>query len=401
MTLPNRIIGTHTLALLECAGTEDCNRESRGIGCGSARPEAASTQLDPQAEIDLSALGHARMVTEAMLVDGQVVPLLGAGANLCGRPADETWRKGQYLPNGAELAAVLARKVPNYPPAVLGDLLRVAQTVGHKRGWKALYTTLHELFDDDYPPTELHRFLAGLPALMASLERPPREPHLLVVSTNYDDVLERAFAEVGEPYDLVWYVANGEHIGKFMHKSPDAAPVVIDKPDEYVEPLNLAERSVVLKIHGAVDRPTGDSDSYVITEDHYIDYLTRTDIRRLIPKGLLAKLRASSILFLGYSMRDWNLRAIFRRIWQEERLGWKSWAIRRPLDPLSVDERDDVAARERRREAELAYELENAFWDDRGVDILDVDLSVYTRALRQAAQELADEVGRSSPHGSS
>jgi hypothetical protein len=353
------------------------------------------TNLDPHEGINPAVVGHARMVMEALLVDGQVVPLLGAGANLCGRPEDETWRQGRFLPNGSELATILARKVPSYPPAVLGDLLRVAQTVGYKRGWKALYMTLHELFDDDYPPTELHRFLAGLPSLMSSLDRPPRDTHLLVVSTNYDDVLERAFDEAGEPYDVVWYVARGDDIGRFMHKPPGSEARVIEDPDEYVEPLNLAERSVVLKIHGAVDRPSGESDSYVITEDHYIDYLTRTDVRRLIPKGLLAKLRNSSILFLGYSMRDWNLRAIFHRIWQEERLGWKSWAIRRPLDPLPADQQEDAAARERRHRAELEYELENAFWDDRGVEIFDVDLSVYTAALRKAARELRNELSQS------
>ena len=274
---------------------------------------------------------------------------------------------------------------------MLGDLSRVSQAVGHKRGWKALYLTLHELFDHDYPPTELHRFLANAPSLIASLERPPRESHLLYVSTNYDDVLERALEEAGEPYDLVWYIALGEHLGKFMHRAPGAAPVVIDDPDEYVEPLDLGERSVVLKIHGAVDRPTGANDSFVITEDNYIDYLTRTDVRRLIPKGLLAKLRNSSILFLGYGMRDWNLRAIFHRIWQEERLGWTSWAIRPPLDPLSEDELKNATAVEEHDQKELEQELEDDFWDDRGVQILDVDLAVYTAALRRAAEELIEQ----------
>ena len=38
---------------------------------------------------------------------------------------------------------------------------------------------------------------------------------------------------------------------------------------------------MILKIHGAIDRagPEAEWDSYVITEDHYIDYLTRTEIR--------------------------------------------------------------------------------------------------------------------------
>jgi hypothetical protein len=186
-------------------------------------------------------------------------------------------------------------------------------------------------------------------------------------------------------------------MGKFMHKPPGGEAKPIEDPDRYVEPLNLAERSVVLKIHGAVDRSTGEAaerstgkyDSYVITEDNYIDYLTRTDIRKLIPKGIVAKLRNSNILFLGYSMRDWNLRAIFRRIWEEEKLGWKSWAIRRPLDPLTLEQAGDPEAQLLLRQRQLEYELEQAFWDDRGVGMFDADLTVYTRALEQAAEELS------------
>jgi SIR2-like domain len=351
------------------------------------------TQVAPHTPLDPKALAHARLVMQAMLVDGQVVPLLGAGVNVCGRPQNEGWRQGRFLPNGQELAAVLARKVPDYPPTVLEDLLRVSQCVDLKRGWKSLYGTLHDLFDDDYPPTEVHRFLAGIPKLMATLARPPRDSHLLVVTTNYDDVLERAFDEVNEPYDLVWYVARGDHVGKFMHQAPGEGPIVVEDPDQYVGPLDLSERSVILKIHGAVDRRSEDNDSFVITENNYIEYLTRTDIRRLIPRGLAAKLRSSSILFLGYSLRDWNLRAIFHRIWQEEKLGWKSWAIRRPLDPLPDEPPQDAAALELHRQKELEGELEEAFWDERGVDIFDVDLTVYTEALKQAALELADEPG--------
>jgi len=356
------------------------------------------TEVTPQTEIEPSALAHARMVMQAMLVEGQVVPLLGAGVNLCGRKLGESWEVGHVLPNGEELAALLAVKVPGYPPSVLEDLLRVSQCIDHTRGWRALYQMLHNLFDANYEPTVLHRLLAGIPQRMAALERPPRETHLLLVTTNYDDVLERALDEAGEKYDLVWYVARpGEQMGKFMHKPPDGEATPIEDPDRYVEPLNLAERSVVLKIHGAVDRSTGEAaerstgkyDSYVITEDNYIDYLTRTDIRKLIPKGIVAKLRNSNILFLGYSMRDWNLRAIFRRIWEEEKLGWKSWAIRRPLDPLTVEQAGNPEAQLLLRQRQLEYELEQAFWDDRGVGMFDVDLTAYSRALEQAAEELS------------
>jgi len=337
-------------------------------------------------EIDPMVLGHAQTVIEAMLVDGQVVPLLGAGVNLCGRTATDCFVPGQFLPDGNELAGELAKKVPGYPREVLGDLLRVSQCVDRWRGWQVLYQTLHSLFDYDYPPTDLHQFLAQVPKLTARTKRPPRDTHLLFVTTNYDDVLERALISAGEPYDLVWYIAHGDNTGKFMHQAPNEKPRVIHDPDRYVVPFDLAERSIVLKIHGAIDRLVRDNDSYVITEDNYIEYLTRTDVRKLIPKALLAKLRASSILFLGYGMRDWNLRAIFHRIWQEEKLGWTSWAIRRPLPALTADQAAIPQSQDVWNRAKLDADLEEGFWQDRGVQMFDVDLAYYVQALRRATQ---------------
>jgi hypothetical protein len=351
---------------------------------------AVSIELTPEYDIDPTVLGHAHMVMDAMLVDGQVVPLLGAGVNLCGRTTGDAFTRGVLLPDGDELAAELAKKVPAYPREVLGDLLRVSQCVQGKRGWQVLYGTLHGLLDHDYPPTDLHTFLAQIPRRIEEMDRPPRESHLLYVTTNFDDVLERALDQAGEPYDLVWYVAQGTHTGRFMHQPPSGEAVVIEDPDLYVTPFDLTQRSVVLKIHGAIDRASADNDSFVITEDNYIEYLTRTDVRRLLPKPLVAKLRTSSILFLGYSLQDWNLRAIFHRIWHEERLGWTSWAIRRPLPAPADRALHGVEERERRRCAHLQAELEEGFWNDRGVDIFDVDLAEYTRALRCAAAIVTD-----------
>jgi hypothetical protein len=84
---------------------------------------------------------------------------------------------------------------------------------------------------------------------------------------------------------------------------------------------------VILRLHGAVDRVGSEWDSFVITEDHYIDYLTRADISNLLPVTLAARLRRSHYLFLGYRLRDWNLRVILHRIWGQQRLTYKSWAI--------------------------------------------------------------------------
>ncbi|MPZ75812.1 MAG: hypothetical protein GEU77_04755 [Deltaproteobacteria bacterium] len=311
----------------------------------------------------ISGEAHYALVTKAIAA-GRVVPFLGAGASLCGRPPRTVFEPGKYLPSGAELTEYLS---DSYPAGEPRDLLRVAQFVYVMEGSGPLYERLHTVFDADYPVTALHGLLASIPAMLQSKHYP--NPHLLVMTTNYDDLLERAFAAVGEPCDVVWYVADGDSRGKFRHRTPDGEIRVIDKPNEY-SALSLKERSVILKIHGAVNRVNSEEDSYVIAEDHYIDYLTRTDIAGLIPVTLAAKVKKSHFLFMGYSLADWNMRVILQRIWGGQQLTYKSWAIQN--DPR---------------------ELDIEFWRKRGVDILDVELNSYVAALqaRLAALPISED----------
>jgi hypothetical protein len=243
-----------------------------------------------------------------------------------------------------------------------GDLLRVSQYIDAVRGERVLYRYLRTIFNVDYPPNSLHRFIARIPAFL----RQRGSPQLLAITTNYDDLLERAFDARGEKYDLVWYEAKERDplVGKFIHRAPGAEPVAIDVPNEY-DALAPDERTVILKLHGAVDRASkrGEGDSFVITEDNYIDYLSRGDIGAQIPITVRERMTDSSFLFLGYSMRDWNLRVILSRIWGSQELDVKSWAIQRePGD-------------------EVSKTIEQNLWRTRG----DVDL-VYTRLQPYVAQ---------------
>ena len=295
---------------------------------------------------------HYALVTKA-IADGRVVPFLGAGASLCGRPASAGFEQGKYLPSGTELSEYLCQAYPAGEPR---ELLRIAQFVYVMEGSGPLYERLHTLFDADYPVTELHALLASIPGTLQAKGYP--NPYLLVMTTNYDDLLERAFDAAGQAYDVVWYVADGDGRGKFRHRAPGAEMRLIDKPNEYTG-LSLRERNVILKIHGAVSRVNPEEDSYVITEDHYIDYLTRTDIAGLIPVTLAAKVRKSHFLFMGYSLADWNMRVILQRIWGVQQLTYKSWAIQRQPRELDIE-----------------------CWKKRGVDILEVELASYVAALR-------------------
>jgi hypothetical protein len=309
----------------------------------------------PPLQTDQSIDAHFGVVARAV-TEGRVVLFLGEQMNLCGRRPGVGWHPGnaQSLPTGEELAAHLAKSFA-YPDPAVAELARVAEYVSVVAGPRSLREALHSFLDLDYRPNVVHEFIASLPGLLREQAESARYP--LVVTTNYDDALERAFAAVGEPFDLVVYIAEGDGRGRFWHVAPDGRRMQIDRPNKYAD-LPMTERAVILKIHGAVDRANADGDSFVVTEDDYLDYLSRADVSNLLPVSIAARLRKSHYLFLGYSLRDWNTRVILHRLWGEQRLAYKSWAAE--LTP-------DV--------------LEQELWRKRDVDILSIRLDEYVEEL--------------------
>jgi hypothetical protein len=300
------------------------------------------------------------------ILENVVVPFLGAGVSTCNRqPPNTEWRRGtrEFLPTGAELSKHLAAAYTYVGDA--GDLARVAEYVSLIGGPASLYRELKHIFDADYPPNDIHRFLAAIPSLTRLKAGASRCP--LIVTTNYDDLVERAFQDVSEPYDLVTYIVDGEHRGKFRH-TRDGHSHIVDVPNQYGD-VTIGERTVILKIHGAFARtPLGagpgvakapDALGCVITEDHYIDYLTRTELANLVPVHVAEHLSMCRFLFMGYGLRDWNLRVMLHRISSTNTLSYRSWAIQHA--PSALDRK---------------------FWDRRSVDILEMDLAAYVTGLR-------------------
>jgi len=261
------------------------------------------------------------------------------------------------------LAAGLASSF-GYPASAPQELVRVAQYVYTMAGPGPLYESLHELLDRDYQPNRLDEFLAALPRELADKGYAERYP--LIVTTRYDDALERAFHAAGEPFDLVTYIAEGDQRGQFVHRTPDGRPRVIDRPNKYAR---LSDRqTIILKVHGAIDRANPEHDSFAVTEDDFLDYMAG-DLSNLIPVMVAARLRKSHFLFLGYEVRDWNLRVILRRLWGEQRLRYKSWAV---------------------RSASLEA-LERELWRTRDVDVVDVSIDEYVAQLHARLVALAPE----------
>ncbi len=301
--------------------------------------------------------GHARLVINKLL-EGRVVPFLGAGVNLCDRPKNFEWHGSdeKYLPSGWELAKELARDF-DYPDAgkVELDLARISQYGDLTQGTGELYERLRSLFTRQYPPTKAHEFLAALPPAEAERGRPENR-NLLVVTTNYDDLMERALARV-RPCDVVFYDPDDKP-ARFWHRKPDGTTVKIVDPTRH-DYVFFDERPVVLKIHGTVDRSNQGREGYVITEDHYIEYLAEEALEKLLPNDFLTKLRSNHLLFLGYSLRDWNLRVFLRRLKRNPKQAYKAWAVLPYVDSL-----------------------EEQFWQRQEVGILKVTLKAYIEGLK-------------------
>jgi DNA-binding SARP family transcriptional activator len=276
---------------------------------------------------------------------GRLVPVLGPGV---GGVA------------GDELAVLLAERFD------LGDgargLAYISQAVAARNGIGPLHDELHLALDRDFEPSALHAWLAGLPPLL----RHRKLPQQLIVSTSFDTGVERAFDAAGEELDIVVYVAAGRDRGKFLHILPGGEARVVEEPNAYTG-LALDERSVLLKIHGHVDRGgTRERESFAVSEDDHIDYLAGVEAAGTVPVQLAARLRRSHLLFLGYAVDDWSLRVFLRRVWGHDRLAYRSWAVQPSAEAL-------------------AREL----WRERGVEAYDAGLEGYSEQLARVTAELA------------
>ena len=189
-------------------------------------------------------------------------------------------------------------------------------------------------------PGPVHMYLARLPKRLEQLGLGKR--HQIIVTPKFDVALEKAFRKVGEPYDVAVYMApRTEYAGRFVHlpwESRDPRPVLTNEYDGFpiVGEEGELTRTVIVRINGAVDDlKTGYSwdRNFVITEDHYIDYLRGRSAEQVVPMQILAKLRAASCLFLGYAIADWRLRVFLHWIWQDETFGGATlWAVEHDPD---------------------------------------------------------------------
>jgi hypothetical protein len=185
---------------------------------------------------------------------GNVVLFVGAGLSI-----------GAGLPGWGALIRPLAERI-GYTE---DDLLKAAQFYENRNGRHALVSHLRDRLDTTgIEPTENHDLLARLPIN-------------IVFTTNFDDLLGRAYRKAGRSVNVV--------VGATELPFWDESRV------------NL------VKLHGTCDRP----DSFIITER---DYNTIYRSNALIVQQLNALLATKTFLFIGYSVSDPDFNQIYDQL---------------------------------------------------------------------------------------
>lgn len=205
-----------------------------------------------------------------------LVPFIGAGLSV-----------GAGLPTWYELLTKLAERARiDLPPKewVSGEhLIDAAQAYVNVHGLQSMLMFLKDELDTiNILPTRAHYALARL-------------PFSLIFTANYDDLLERAYRQVGKHVHIV---VNTDDIA-FMRNDVDSVNIV--------------------KLYGSLDQPA----SIVLAREQYEGFFRKK--ARLI--GLLeSELGRSHMLYIGWSLSDPYFNQVFGEVLSQfgsfMRSGW-------------------------------------------------------------------------------
>jgi SIR2-like domain len=264
---------------------------------------------------------------------GLCVPFLGAAAN-------RSCAGYEGLPLGADVSKLLAAELAHHGVRDDTNLPRVSLIYELTVRRDGLIDKLRQLLPEGRQPSRLLTTLASFP-----LD--------LYITTNYDSLLEDAL-------------------------QPRAPLVVVQTSAGIEEPKHIDDwlaadprPPLVYKIHGTFRPPAPpepgahpvDTSPLIITEDDYIDFLTilGSELKGL-PRPISLRLKSSTILFLGYSLEDWDLRVLHKTM-------MNSFADKR-FRPACYSVQKNPA------------DYWTTFWNEQGVTIIDHDVYEFADALK-------------------
>lgn len=253
--------------------------------------------------LDVEVADALGLIADAVKVQ-RCILFLGAGVH-APPPEGSSFQYPAELrpPIGSALSQTLASRChleERFPREDPSNLQRVALFYEISRSRHQLVQAVTDAVQTGKRPSPMLRALA-------ELDFP------LVITTNYDQLLENALVGAGRQPRVAMYTPNLEPTAD--HRDP------------------TAQSPIVFKIHGDIARP----ETIVITDEDYIQFVLRMsnkDPYDPVPLTLKYYLTGWTTLFVGYSLLDYNLRLLFKT------LRWKMDSASVP-DMYSVDYHPD------------------------------------------------------------
>jgi hypothetical protein len=253
----------------------------------------------------VSEVGRVLRQVGAAVAEQSCILFLGAGVHAPPPPGSLfSYPELVRPPFGRALSEQLAEAcdfVVRFPGEDPGNLQRVALAYEIDRSRSQLVDAITAAVDTGREPSPMLRALARL-------------DFPIVITTNYDQLFERALRELGKTPRVAVYKPEQEATTDFRNAT--------------------TQSPVIYKLHGDI----GHRESLVVTDEDYIQFVLRMSDKEPydpIPLSLKFFLTGSTTLFVGYSLLDYNLRLLFKA------LRWKIDAANAP-DMYSVDFKPDA-----------------------------------------------------------
>ncbi len=229
-----------------------------------------------------------------------------------------------------------------------------------------LLQVLTDVFAEKKTPTPTHDLLAD--AAVCYLRHAVDD--YLIVTTNYDCLMEIALDRAHAPWVVLSLNKNNdgriharfsENLGDLERRNQPcfAKDFVLSR----IQPLVL-----VYKIHGCVAPERRDKlDSVVISDADYVDYISRMSKNEgVVPVSVSHLMRDKPFLFLGYSLKDWNVRSVFEGM------------VRKRGSPAGL--RDYLVTRK-------CGPLDEAYYSKHNILVLKSDLNAFVDGIRAHVPE--------------
>jgi hypothetical protein len=220
------------------------------------------------------------------IAKGECTPFLGAGASVA-----------SGIPTAEAMATELAREY-RYPLADKRDFLRVCQYLSMVRDRRFIASEVALRVRSFIAPGLVHNVLAALPLST-------------ILTTNFDHLMELAFRQARKDPQTIVYRSSADTIRRVGRAT--------------------VPRPLVYKLHGDVSDPS----SMIVTEDDVIEFLSCV-IRRdpQLPDDITARFVDDSVLFIGYGLKDWNIRVLMKTLRANSQM--KSFAIQKRPNRAAV-----------------------------------------------------------------